>query len=326
MRVGHCWVAGLAIASLAAGCGGSTSSSSAGPKPSSQRPSASSPAQVTPDIDVALHSRDAPQNPYVAYGSLWVAAHHTKAVLRLDLATGKVLARIKTGAYEPGGITAGHGLVWVTHYGAGRLLIGIDPDTNTIVRRTKLPGESCCQPAVLGPTVWVAAGKPDAPAVVGVNARTGHIVKHVSGIDGPVVVDGHLWASKSGGTVVVNTRTGGLTSTSVFGAVLWDSPPVDDLVWSMQDGAAAGLSYDGHVSRIVLSSTNDKLSYTEGMAVTSGDTVWAVSELSLWRIDSGAKAAVLAAGLDRDIHSIVGDGTGGVWVALFDAARMQHFT
>jgi len=317
-------LAGLALLSLAVGCGGS-SSSPASPGSSSPRASASAPAPVKPDLDVALKPNDAPQNPYVAFGSLWVAAHHSEAVLRLDLATGKTLARIKTGAVEPGGITAGHGLVWVTHYGTGRLLIGIDPTTNAIVRRTKLPGESCCQPAVLGSTVWVAAGHPDAPALVGVDVRTGRIVKHISGIDGPVVVGGQLWASNAGNTVIVDPRDGTVTPTAAIGTVLWASPTVDGLTWGMHDGAASGLASDGSVARTVLGQGDLKLSYTEGMAITSAQTVWAVSEISLWRIDSGAKSAVLAAGLDRDIHSIAGDGKGGVWVALFDASRMQHF-
>jgi len=261
----------------------------------------------------------------VAYESLWVAAHHTKDVLRLDLTTGKTLARIKTGAVEPGGITAGGGLVWVTHYGAGRLLIGIDPHSNKIVRRTKLPGESCCQPAVLGSMVWVAAGGPDTPAVVGVDARSGRIVRHIPGIDGPVVVNGHLWASRGGDTVIVNPSNGTVTATGGLGTVLWESPPVDGLTWAMQDGAAAGLAADGTVARTVIGPGDIQLSYTEGMAITSARTVWAVSEISLWRIDSGAKTAVLAASLDRDIHSIAGDGKGGVWVALSDASRMQRF-
>lgn len=324
MQVRLSGFAGLALLSLVVGCGGSTSSS-AGHESSASPPSASSPAPVKPDIDVALHPNDAPQNPYVAYGSLWVAAHHSQAVLRLDLATGKTLARIKTGAVEPGGITAGHGLVWVTHYGTGRLLIGIDPTNNKIVRRTKLPGESCCKPAVLGSTVWVAAGNPDKPAIVGVDARTGRIVKHISGVDGPVVVGGQLWASRDGDTVIVNPRDGSVTTTEGFGTVVWESPTVDGLTWGMQDGAAAGLASDGTVARTVLGQGDLQLSYTEGMAITSAQTVWAVSEISLWRIDSGAKSAVLAAGLDRDIHSIAGDGKGGVWVAMADASRMQHF-
>ena len=315
-------VAVVLLLSFAAACSGS--SSPGGPEPSNARPSSSA-APTKPDIDVALRTNDAPQNPYVAYGALWVAAHHAKAVLRLDLTTGKTVARIKTGAVEPGGITAGHGLVWVTHYGTGHLLIGIDPQTNKIVRRTKLPGDSCCQPAVLGSTVWVAAGVPDAPVVVGVDARTGRITDRIRGIDGPVVVDGHLWASMDGDTVIVNPRTGDLTYTSAIGAVLWSSPTVDGLAWATLDGAAVGLATDGNVARTVLDPDGEKLSFSEGMAVTSGTTVWTVSEVSLWRIDPGAKSAVLAAALDRDIHSIAGDGKGGVWLAGFDASRMEHF-
>src|SRR3954464_2659356 len=113
MRLGVRNVAVVLLLSSAAACGGSSSSPVGSDSPS-VGPSATSPVPVKPDIDVALGADDAPQNPYVAYGSLWVAAHHTKAVLRLDLTSGKTIARIKTGAVEPGGITAGHGLVWVT--------------------------------------------------------------------------------------------------------------------------------------------------------------------------------------------------------------------
>src|SRR4051812_40977060 len=114
MRLKAGCVAVVLLFSMAAACGGSSSPDDA--QSSSPHPSASSPAPLKPDIDVALRTNDAPQNPYMAFGSLWVAAHHAEAVLRLDPGTGKTIARIDTGATEPGGITAGHGLVWVTHY------------------------------------------------------------------------------------------------------------------------------------------------------------------------------------------------------------------
>jgi sugar lactone lactonase YvrE len=258
---------------------------------------------------------------------LWVAAHHANVVVRLDITTGKTLARIKTGAVEPGGITSGAGLVWVSHYGSGRLLVGIDPKTNKIVQRTKLPGETCCQPAVLGSTVWIAAGGPDRAQIVGVNTHTGRIVKFIGAIDGPVVVDGHLWASQDGVPVIVDPKTGRLTVSTSAGAVLWASPTIDGLFYAMRNGELDGIDAAGNVQRTVLGPAGAKLAYTEGMAVTSGDTVWAVDGTSsLWRIDAGAKTAVLAAHIPHDTLSIAGDGKGGVWVALFDVARMQHFS
>ena len=318
------WAIAPIMVGTAVACGGSTAPTTLGASPS---PSATAAASARPDVDVALRAGDAPENPYAAFGSLWVVAHHARTVVRVDLASGRTIARIKTGAEEPGGITAGAGLLWVVHYGAGRTLVGIDPDTNKIVRRTKLPGESCCQPAVLGSTVWVTGGGEGSPAIVGVDARTGKLGRRIDGVDGPVVQGTTLWASREGRPVIVNASTGAVTETSApAGSVMWASPQVDGLTWVTQNGAAVGFGADGGVKRNVLGPGNAKLTYTEGMAVTSGNIVWVVDGTSsLWRIDSGAETAVLAAHIAHDTLSIAGDGSGGVWVTLFDAARLQHF-
>ena len=314
------WVVLLAATTA---CGGAAPAAT--PSATSAPPVAAPVAK--PDVDVTLDDDDAPQNPYVAFGSLWVAAHHASAVVRLDLATGKQLARIPTGAAEPGGITAGAGLVWVTHYGSAQSVVGIDPRTNKVVRRFKLPGESCCQPAVLGSTIWVAAGGPDSPAIVGLAASNGHLVRRIDGVDGPVVVGAALWASQQGVPAIVDPSTGSITPTMApRGAVMWASPPADGLTWVTREGVALGLSADGSVTRTVMAPGGLKLTVLEGMAVTSGSTVWvADGETTLWRIDPGATEAVKAVTLQRDTLSISGDGTGGVWVALFDKARVQHF-
>jgi streptogramin lyase len=215
-------IACAVLLSTITACGGASRAAHPAPSSTSAVPVAAPDAK--PDIDVALADEDAPQSPYAAFGSLWVAAHHSTVVVRLDLATGKKLARITTGVAQPGGITAGAGLVWVTHYGSGQVLVGIDPRTNTVVRRFKLPGESCCQPAVLGSTVWVAAGSEERPAIVGLAASDGHLVRRVDGVDGPVVVGTALWASQQGTPVIVDPRTGAITpSNAPRGAVMRSS-------------------------------------------------------------------------------------------------------
>jgi hypothetical protein len=218
-------------------------------------------------------------------------------------------------------------LVWVTHYGPGRTLVGIDPRTNKVVRRFKLPDNSCCQPAVLGSTVWVAVGAEDRPALLGLAVSDGHVVRRVEGVYEPVVVGSTLWASREGTPVIVEPRTGAITETKAPDSVVWAaSPPADGLTWVTSDGAAVGLAADGTVSRTVMAPGGLKLTVLDGMAVTSGRTVWvADGETTLWRIDPGAKEAVKAVILPRDTQTIAGDGKGGVWVALFGEAHVEHF-
>jgi virginiamycin B lyase len=74
------------------------------------------------------------------YDALWVAVCSTPGkVLRLDPATGKVLARIAIPEgleiMEEGSVASGEGFVWVVAVGNERTLVKIDPSTNTVVDR-----------------------------------------------------------------------------------------------------------------------------------------------------------------------------------------------
>jgi virginiamycin B lyase len=74
------------------------------------------------------------------YDALWVAVCSTPGkVLRLDPATGKVLARIAIPdgleIMEEGSVASGEGFVWVVAAGDERTLVKIDPSTNTVVDR-----------------------------------------------------------------------------------------------------------------------------------------------------------------------------------------------
>jgi virginiamycin B lyase len=74
------------------------------------------------------------------FDSLWIAVCSTPGrVLRLDPATGKVLARIPLPAdlqvLEEGSVGSGAGFVWVVTTGDQRTLVKIDPTTNKVVDR-----------------------------------------------------------------------------------------------------------------------------------------------------------------------------------------------
>jgi hypothetical protein len=282
-----------------------------------------------PDARTALETGDAPQNPFPAYGSLWIPAHHGGSVIRVDLRTGKHLIRIKTGDH-PGAIGVGAGKVWVSHYGLPGLLVGIDPATNKVALRVRLPGESCCQPAVVGSTVWVTAVDDAGPGIVAVDAATGHIGKRIAGVDGPVVVGGTLWASQNGTPVIVDTAGGTFTPTTAPpGLGINSAPPAQGLTWAWDavNGAAIGLTSDGKLGRTVKGPAGASLGGSDGMVITSADTVWVTDgTYTVWRIDAGSDSAVMVARTAQDLLCIGGDGRGGVWVTFFGADKVQHFS
>ena len=67
-----------------------------------------------------------------ADGSLWVTQYGAAKLLRIDLTTGKVIARIEVGG-SPGGVIAAGGAVWVHDWERGRLL-ELDPRTDRVVK------------------------------------------------------------------------------------------------------------------------------------------------------------------------------------------------
>lgn len=96
---------------------------------------------------------DAPRGVAVADGDVWVSLRDARAVVRLDAATGKEVARIATEG-QPWPIAAGGGYVWVATL-EGRLL-RIDPARNDITAEA----EVAPQPrgvAVGADAVWVAS-------------------------------------------------------------------------------------------------------------------------------------------------------------------------
>lgn len=311
-------VAMVVIAALA-GCSGSgTQKEGAGP------PTPSRAALALPDIDVPLREGDAPQNPVLAFGSVWVAAHHAQAVVRVDPA-GTVLARVPTGGDNPGGIAAGDGLVWTTHYGPSHLLVAIDPASDKVVRRFVLPRESCCAPAVLDHTVWVAAS----PAVVAVNSVTGRIGRTIPDADDPIVVGRRLWVTHQGRREVVDVATGTLSPAALPAEVTVSSGDLAaGLTWGSRAGVVVGVDASGTVRRTVTGPKGGRLFYGDaGSVVPSADNVWVTDGTSkIWRITAATGSLVLIAKLllDRAL-SLVGDGAGGVWVALFNLNRVEHY-
>jgi len=329
MRAVSCAIVCAVLTLAACGRSGSTSAS-AGNSSNSSSPSPSgslAPKLMQPDHVVSLEAGDAPQNPYAAFGALWIAAHHSGTVIRLDLLTGGHVVRIATGT-APGGITAGAGRVWATHYTPdGKLLVGINPVTNRVALKVSLPGESCCQPAVLGSMVWVTAADGSNARIAGVNATSGRITMLIAHVDNPVVVQNQLWAWQDGAPRMVDPTSGAITAPTTPGLLLPATGPAQGLSWTWSEGTAVGIDATHTARRTMKAQDGGPLGADDGSVVTSGQTVWATNgESILWRIDAASSTAVdtYESG-DAGTLTIAGDGRGGVWLCESDRDRVLHF-
>lgn len=93
------------------------------------------------------------------FGSVWSPSCKDHAVLRIDPATGKVLAKIAADpANSEGGITIGDGSVWMVTKPS--TLVRIDPATNAIAKSIPLPSGSE-NPLFSNRFVWVSSYEHD---------------------------------------------------------------------------------------------------------------------------------------------------------------------
>jgi virginiamycin B lyase len=92
----------------------------------------------------------------VGFGSLWVPSCADHNLVRVDLKTQKVVARISAGpADSEGGITAGAGSIWIVTSPKG-VLARIDPTTDSIVERIRIPSNSYAV-AFADDSVWITS-------------------------------------------------------------------------------------------------------------------------------------------------------------------------
>jgi DNA-binding beta-propeller fold protein YncE len=122
--------------------------------------------QAAPVASVALAS---PCGAMVtAFGSLWVADCKEGGLVRVDLRTHRVTARVATGLADPDGelsLAAGAGSIWVLTDRKG-VLSRIDPATNRVVATIAVAPESFCAAFAFG-AVWITNTRSAIPAAGG---------------------------------------------------------------------------------------------------------------------------------------------------------------
>jgi streptogramin lyase len=154
--------------------------------------------------------------PAVAYRSLWFAVCGTPQMIRIDVATGKVVARIPlkvTDLREESSVAAGAGGVHVLS-NSGEI-VTIDPSTNQVVRVARArAGTSALRAG--DDVVWATIHELD--SVVRLDPRTLEVTATVDVGNGPqflAVGEGAVWTlDQEGGTVTrVDPRTATVVAT-----------------------------------------------------------------------------------------------------------------
>jgi streptogramin lyase len=235
-----------------------------------------------PQADQTIRVGAGPFNVAEGYGSVWVAV--SGGLVRLDPASGAVVARIDLGN-RPWGVTTGGGGVWVANQTDGTVT-RVDPTTNAIVWRVRLdeaPGwmASPVGVAVGGGSVWAADYVSD--KIWRLDPATGAILGLAHVGDEHEFVgfgEGGVWVPSEDGTVGRLDPASGTVTTLI----------------------AAGADADF-------------LGFSPG-------SVWVSNYRSefLWRIDptTGTVAAKLRIGTGQ--QGVAFDGS-SLWVAMYDSAE-----
>lgn len=138
----------------------------------------------------------------VGFGSLWIPSCGDHALVRADVKTGKVLAKIAASpAQSEGGVTAGAGSVWLVTGNAG-VLSRIDPKTNKVAATITIPSGSY-NPLYAKGYVWVTSNEHS--ELVQIDPKTNSVVKTIPTGKNPRFItygDGSVWTLNQGdGTI-----------------------------------------------------------------------------------------------------------------------------
>ena len=240
-------------------------------------------ARPVPHADQTIKVGTAPYNVAAGFGSVWVAV--SGGLVRLDPATGTVVARIGTG-HRPWGVAVGEGAVWAGDLNDGTVA-KVDPATNTVVWRvtlnTSMGQGSPVGVAAGGGSVWAADNSsdevwrldPSRGAVLG-TAHVGDAHEFVG------FGEGGVWISSENGTVgELDPASGALMRTIAAGAdadflgfspgAVWVSNYGSEFLWRIDPATGAvaaklnigagaqGVAFDGSSLWVAMYSAGEAL-------------------------------------------------------------------
>jgi ABC-type transport system substrate-binding protein/DNA-binding beta-propeller fold protein YncE len=177
-------------------------------------------------------------------GSAWVLLGQARRLLRVDLATKKVIGVVKL-PWAPGErIASGGGFVWVTADRVGAAVVGIDVRTGRIARRFTVETGPAGRGIAFGDgSLWLAGSA----ELVRVDAVSGRVLHRFSTLSTWVAfADGAVWVADGDGSVakidpianriVARTRLGRwLSDLTVGDGFVWVSVIGDNAIYKLSE-------------------------------------------------------------------------------------------
>ena len=208
---------------------------------------------AAPDLTVDVPG--VPLRATAAYGAVWVTSFEKKLLLRLDPATGEIVAKVRTGA-GPEGLAGRFGSLWVVAQDAGRLL-RINPEDDTVSQ--EIPVGVGARLVAPGPdAMYVAHYSRD--TILRVDPVTNTFTTSAAVCDGPqamTVLDGSVWV-----TCTLSQELVALDASTLERVA---SVPIDgspDSVAATPDGRLAVVAEEGPALVMVDPATGTVLSRT----------------------------------------------------------------
>ena len=236
-----------------------------------------------PRADQTIRVGTDPYNVAEGFGSVWVTV--SGGLVRLDPATGDVVARIDLGG-RPWGVATAGGAVWIANETDGTIT-RVDPSTNAIVWRARLDTD----PLPTTSPVGVAFG------------------------------GGSLWAADRGSDRVwqLDPATGAILGVAHVGDAHEFVGFAEGGVWvSSEDGTVGRLDpASGAVTKLIAAGNDaDFLGFSPG-------SVWVTNYRSefLWRIDPATGAVAAKLDIGTGAQGVAFDGS-SLWIAMYNRAEV----
>jgi YVTN family beta-propeller protein len=228
-----------------------------------------------------LATGDRPFHALSAAGSIWVTNLYSSTVARIDPRTNRVVARIPVGA-RPYGLATGGGAIWVSNSAEGTVS-RIDPRTNKVVKSFDAGAEPNGLLHAYG-ALWV--GDYGSGKLLKLDPASGRVLQRwpIAHADWVTASPGTLWVSSEPGRIVrIDPKTGAVKATIKVG--------VNPLATAWIGGELWVPSIDDDSVSIVDPATNRvrdtrKAGFGPASVVQAGGSVW-VSDSEdgdIWRL------------------------------------------
>jgi hypothetical protein len=246
--------------------------------------------------------------------SVWVANDDLKSVQRVDVATNRLVARVRLPGEPCSGLTSGFGSLWVPLCGAHPSLARVDLATNAVTAVLTI-GPALSEGGITASTdsVWLVVKNGTLARIDPATNRVRQTVAIAPGSYNPLYADGVVWVT--GGTsdllTGVDAVSGGVTARIPVGSKPRFLAAGDGFVWTLNQGDGTVSEVDERTQRLI-ANVRTAIPGGGGEIAFGAGSVWAtIIGVPLTQIDSATKAVRHWGGRGGDA---VRFGAGSIWL------------